>query len=405
MSFSRVVGQPRAIGVLRQALASDRVAHAYLFHGPAGTGKRAAALALALALVCERRGRAGAPADEACGACLACTKAARLIHPDVHVYLPFPKATGPLDRDPRPSDYGERLARLAADPYEASDYQTRAKLGDDAPATKAPAHRVTSVRGEPSDTVNHASLLHATSLAPAEASRTAVVIVGADLMNEVAANAFLKLLEEPPSKATLILTAERLDGLLPTILSRCQRVRFDALPALEVEQVLVARGVSDAQAAFVGRMSGGSLTRALDLLGQSELNDHRRLALDFVRAAYTGRPERIGPVVDAVAPLGRERVRAWLDLVRVWLRDMVLARELGEAAPLVNVDQMEAVHAFVAHVRQADPDAMTRLIGEAERVVEGNVSVPLTLHVLALGLGDAMRGRTAGHLVLPLAHA
>lgn len=396
MSFSRVVGQTRAVGVLRQALASDRVAHAYLFHGPAGTGKRAAALALAQALVCERRGRAGAPADDACGACLACTRAARLIHPDVHVYLPFPNVgSSPSDL---PSDYAERLARLAADPYEASDYRQRAKLGDAAPPQKASAYRIGTVR----------EMIRQFALAPSEAPSVVGVIVDADLMRGTqgeAANAFLKLLEEPPPGAVFVLTVERLDSLLPTILSRCQRVRFDALPAPDVDAALVARGVSPAQAAFVSRMAGGSLTRALDLLGQSELNDHRRLALDFVRAAYTGRPERIGPVVDAVAPLGRERVRAWLDLVRVWLRDMVLARELGAAAALVNVDQAEAVHAFVEHVRQADPGAMTQQIGEAERVVESNASLPLTLHVLALALGDAMRGRAAGHLVLPLAHA
>ena len=215
-------------------------------------------------------------------------------------------------------------------------------------------------------------------------------------------DAFLKMLEEPPPAVVLVLTAERLDGLLPTILSRCQRVRFDPLPPADVEAALVGRGLPPERAAFVGRMAGGSLTRALDLVGSTELAEHRRLALDFLRAAYTGRPERVAQAVEVVAALGRERVRAWLDLVRLWLRDLVHLRETGDPSALVNVDQADAVAAFVEHVREADPHAMTALVDEAERLVTGNVSAPLALTALALGLADAMRGRGTGRLFRPL---
>lgn len=389
MSFSRVVGQSRAVGVLAHALAADRVAHAYLFHGPAGTGKRAAALALSQALLCERGARTG----DACGVCLACTKAARLIHPDLHVYLPFPKVSTRADQDERPDDYAERLARLSADPYEGSDYRHRAKLDAEGAPTKAPAHRIGVVRD---------GLIRTLGYAPSEGRHVVGVVVDADRMNEQAANAFLKMLEEPPPAVVLVLTAERLDGLLPTILSRCQRVRFDPLPPADVEAALGARGMAPERAAFVARMAGGSLTRALALVGSPELGEHRRLALDFLRAAYTARPERVAPAVEAIAALGRERIRAWLDLVRLWLRDLVHLRETGDPSALVNVDQADAVAAFVQHVRGADPDAMAALVDEAERLVTGNVSAPLALTALALGLADAMRGRGGGRLYRPL---
>ncbi len=393
MPFSRVVGHERAVGVLQQALASGRVAHAYLFHGPAGVGKRAAALAFAQALQCERRGTPGGPVGDACGVCLACTKVARLIHPDVHVYLPFPKVSTQANRDERPDDYPERLARLAADAYDGTDYRQLAKLGGDAPPTKAAEHRKI-----PIDT----GVRHDLTYAPAEGRHAVGLLVDADRMRTEAGNSLLKLLEEPPPSVVLVLTAERLDGLLPTILSRCQRVRFDPLPAASIEAALVARGEGAPRAAFVSRMADGSLTRALALVGSEQLAEHRRLALDFLRAAYTARPERITPVVDAVAALGRERTRAWLDLVRTWVRDLVLARELGEAAPLVNVDQADAVRAFVTHVPYADADAMTALVADAEAAVERNASATLVLTTLALALGDAMRGASRDHLVRPL---
>src|SRR5690554_3711142 len=87
MGWNRVIDQERAVETLRRALASGRVAHAYLFHGPDGVGKRAAALAFAQALECQRR-----PAGEAdpCGACPACQKVAKMLHPDVLLYFPQP---------------------------------------------------------------------------------------------------------------------------------------------------------------------------------------------------------------------------------------------------------------------------------------------------------------------------
>ena len=394
MPWDRLIGQDRPTSVLAHALESGRVAHAYLFHGPAGVGKRAAALAFAQALQCERRGRPGGPAGDACGVCLACTKAARLIHPDVHVYLPFPRVSKGADKDDRPGDYAERLARLAADPYAAADYRQQAKLGDEGPSNKQVEHRKLPI---------NEYVRRELTYVPAEGRHVVGILTDADRMRTEAANAFLKLLEEPPAHVVLVLTAERLDAVLPTVLSRCQRVRFDRLATSAIETALVQqRGVEASRAAFVARMADGSFTRALNLLGSEELAAHRALALDFLRAAYTTRPERIAPAVEAAAALGRERIKGWLDLVQTWVRDLVLARELGAAAPLVNVDQADAVRAFVAHVPDADLGAMTSVLDEAEHLIERNSSAALVLTTLAFAMSDAMRGHPAGRLYQPL---
>jgi DNA polymerase-3 subunit delta' len=353
MSWDDVIDQPRVTDALRRAVASGRIAHAYLFHGPDGVGKRAVALAFAQVLQCERGG------DAACGQCLACTKVRRMLHPDVHVLLPYPS-------DADPGDVAERLARLGENPYAAVDFMRRPSLAD------------------PSKTSN----------------KQAFYSVGR--INE-AANAFLKLLEEPSPQTVLILTSSRPDRLLPTILSRCQRLRFDPLPAERIEAALTAReAVEPGYAATVARMADGSYTRALDLVENEDLQAGRTLVLDFFRLTYSQHVDRLADAVEHLSSLGRERTKGVLDLMLRWLRDLLLYRTLGDEAPLVNVDQRETIARFCDNVPQADLEAMVRLVEEAMELVGRNVHVTLVLTVLAQALGRAMRGPYPGRLYTPL---
>jgi len=390
LSWDSVIGQERVVGVLGRALASGRVAQAYLFHGPDGTGKRAAALAFAQALQCEARGR-NAPPDAACGRCLPCTKAARGLHPDVRLFLPHPK----LDKhDPKPDDYTERVQRHFQDPYEPVDYRSVAKLDEQGASNKQSEYRIKQVD----------EIRHEVGFLPGEGRYTIGILTHADWMRTEAANALLKLLEEPPARTVLVLTAERTDAMLPTILSRCQRLRFDPLPAEAVEAALVARrGVEAGRAAFVARMADGSFTQALALMGNEELAERRALALEFMRAAYTADPQKLAPLVERVGRLGREPVKQLLGLLLGWIRDLVLYRAAGDAAPLVNVDQAEAVRSFVERLPGAQLEAMAGLVEEAAERLERNVHTGLLLTVLAGALGAAMRGEPRERLFAPLA--
>ena len=105
MPWSDLIDQRRVTETLQRAVAGGRVAHAYLFYGPDGVGKRAVALELARTLQCEHGG------DTACGTCSACTKVSRMMHPDVHVLLPYPS-------DADPSDVAERLQRIDRSPQD-----------------------------------------------------------------------------------------------------------------------------------------------------------------------------------------------------------------------------------------------------------------------------------------------
>ena len=379
MGWEWVIGQERAVETLQRALVSGRVAHAYLFHGPDGVGKRAAALAFAQALECQRR----APGEAVpCATCTACQKVARMLHPDVHLYLPQPN-------DADEEDVGVRLQRLAANPYAEVDFRRRPSLDDPTKSSnKQTIYNVGRVR----------EITHDLRYSPAEGRHKVAVLTDADAMNEASANAFLKGLEEPTAHTVLILTASRPDRLLPTILSRCQRLRFDVLPPDVIEHALVGReALEPERAALLARMADGSYTRALTLSESEDLARQRAHVVAFFRAAFSGSGAALDDLVADLTGLGREGLKGVLHLMLGWVRDLVLARHAGKEAPLVNV------HRFVENLPAARLDAMAELVEHAVELVERNVNPTLVLTVLADALRAAMRGQERRRLFAPLA--
>jgi len=227
MSWSSVLGQPAALEYLRKTLQRGRAPHGYLFHGPAGVGKRTTAVALAQALLCHQP-----PADgEACGACKSCRwiagRSGQLSnHPDL---LPLLK---------NPGTEKEKL------------------LGDQEPAI-------------PLDTIQE--VCQKLSRSPLDGPRRVALIPEAHRMclgQAEAANAFLKTLEEPPKTSVVILTSSKPEALLETIVSRVQPVRFRRLAADDILAGLAAAGSrkSEAERALAATLADGSLGRAKELL-------------------------------------------------------------------------------------------------------------------------------------------
>ncbi|HWI41267.1 MAG TPA: DNA polymerase III subunit delta', partial [Verrucomicrobiae bacterium] len=174
--FAGIVGHDRELSILKRALHAGRVAHAYLFEGVEGCGKKTAALALVQALFCG--------GVEPCGGCPSCRKIASLQHADLHLLEPD----------------GAQI-------------------------------KIDQVR----------ELQKALSYRPIEAPRKACIIDQADRLNPAAGNALLKTLEEPPGNALIILVTSAPSAVLPTILSRCQRLEFSPVPQEAIRQLLEAR--------------------------------------------------------------------------------------------------------------------------------------------------------------------
>lgn len=385
MAWGNIINQERVTTVLHRAVEQQRIAHAYLFHGPYGVGKRAVALELAKALQCAENG------PDACGQCRPCTKVDRMVHPDVHVLFPYPKGTDE-------KDIGKRIQRLGENPYAAIDYVRRPSLSDPTETSnKQVMYHIDRV---------HEDLIQPMSFKPMEGRYKVALLTDAQHMNESAANAFLKLLEEPPPRTVFVLTTSRPDQLLPTIVSRCQRLRFDPLRPDAVEEALVEREDVDAErAAMLARMADGSYGRALSLTENEHLMASRALMLDYVRAGFIRDVDALNEHISDIQDMGRERVKGVLRLLLRWIRDLMLYRAQGDEAPIVNIDQAEAIARFCKNLPDADLEVMVELVEQAIELIERNVRVGLTLTVLAQRLSRAMRGVSASELYVPLPEA
>ena len=385
MVWNDVINQRRVKEVLSRGVANNRVAHAYLFYGPEGVGKRAIALAYAQVLQCQEGG------STACGICDACRKVQRMMHPDIHLLFPFPG-------DSEPQDITERIQYLGQHPYAPIDYQRRPSLSDTTKVSnKQSIYTVKRING---------TLRRAMSFRPVEGAYKIAILTDADLMRPEAANAFLKLLEEPSPATVFILITSRPDRMLPTITSRCQRLRFDPLSASDIEEALGKQpGDHVEDISVIARMANGSFTRALELIENEDLSSSRQLVLDYFRYAYTRHADKMADVIEQMNMLGRERVKGVMQLMLSWIRDLMLYSTLQSEELLINIDQAESIRKFCANVPLADTTVMAKLVEQAVELVGRNVQVSLVLLVLADSLHRAMHGKADVTLYTPLHEA
>lgn len=302
MPFRDVIGQARAVGFLQRALVTGRVAHAYLFSGPSGVGKRAAALAFAQALNCDMKQRSAdscqlTAAQDGCGACRACRNIAKGLHPDVQVIEPD-GATVKI----------EQIRTLEAD----------------------------------------------AALVPYEAQWKVFVLNSAERMTEQAANALLKTLEEPARGTMFILLTGTVSALLPTIVSRCQIVTFSPLPHGQIEALLREKGMESSRARLIASLSRGSIERAFSPEVAS-LPATRDLLLEGVGRGLHDGPAALVELAEKLAK-DREKLQQQLEILSAWLRDLMVAKASGRTDWLVNDDRGDAI------VRQAEGAPMDAIL-------------------------------------------
>jgi DNA polymerase III subunit delta' len=327
VSLAPLIGHVAERTAIAAALAANQLPNSLLIHGPAGIGKQRLALWLSQLLLCQRR--AGATA---CEECVSCRLVNRLEHPDLHWYFPLarPKAAGGSDR------LGEALEEARS-----------AELA----ARRADPLRPTVPDGLAGIYLAHVHvLLRAAAVRPAMGSRKVFIVGDAEALvpqeaSPEAANALLKLLEEPTADTTLILTASDPDVLLPTIRSRMLPVRLRPLQHNAVAEFLMQRaGAAAEDAQRAARISQGSIGRALAFLptrnGAGALDEIRTAARNLLDAALaTDGTARFAAAL-AESPAGaRGTFSDTLEFLTVWLRDLAAAGA-GAEDVVVNVDSL-----------------------------------------------------------------
>lgn len=334
MSWQRIKGHEAVVAQFARAVQRGRLAHAYLFAGPAGVGKRLFAEELAKALLCE-----APPADQfaACNHCSACVLVAAGTHPDCFV---------------------------VGRPEESLEL--------------------------PIETIRE--LCRGFALKSARGRGKVVILDDADDLNEAAANCFLKTLEEPPPRSVLILVGSSAERQLPTIVSRCQVVRFAPLPGPVVAELLRASGVTDAKAIErLVRLSGGSLGQAL-ALAEPALWEFRGVLLKALTQAKFDSVALAKQWLEFVEEAGKEsaqqRRRAALTL-RLLVDFLDDALRVANGGPSLTSDAGD-LRSLDELAKRLGPDQLLDVLDrclEADMQIDRRVQLALVVEALADALG------------------
>jgi DNA polymerase-3 subunit delta' len=319
MPFRDLAGHRRLLDLTARAAVRGSLPPSLIFAGPDGIGKKRAAVALAQLFNCASP--AANPAPDACGHCSACGRIARGVHADI----------------------------LVIEPGESGSI------------------KVDQVR----------QVVERTAYRPFEGRRRVVIVDDADAMEASAQNAFLKTLEEPPAASTFVLVTSRPDVLLPTLRSRCQRLRFGRLSPADVAAVLIRdHGFTEQDAHAAALLADGSIGRALE--GDSEAYaGAREAALSLLTTvAASADPRR--RLAAARSLRGnreeREELARRLRLVSSMLRDLAILLARADDTLVANADLRSSL------------EGLTRAF-DGERTVRAFSSVDRALDALARNAG------------------
>jgi DNA polymerase III subunit delta' len=368
-------GHARSRATLAAAARAGTLTQSLLVHGPAGVGKERFAHWIAALVLCDA-GDTGGP----CGACRSCRLVDRLEHPDVHWFFPLPRpdaATQEKLRDRLEEARGAELEARRADPHHLPAFE------------KPPAYFLGTIL----------NLQRLAGLRPSVGARKVFVVGDAEAMvpqesSQEAANAFLKLLEEPPADTTLVITSSTPGALLPTIRSRVLPIRLLRLEDAEVSAFLQRElALEREEAGALAAVADGAIGRALRLrpgsAGAGALQRQREAGRDLLAAALAeGEAPRLA-AAHAAAPSGaRGEFSGSLEALALWLRDL-MATAAGAPDTVRYAAGDEALLRRLAVRPGVSPEGVARAIlrvREAQAMAGGNVNPQLILAGLLGGI-------------------
>jgi DNA polymerase-3 subunit delta' len=346
--FESIIDQDRPVRILTTLLQNGTLPHALLFTGIEGVGKQAAAKALSMACNCQADDSGYRPGIEkiqasdrrevsarntaigACGRCKSCRKIESGNHPDIIQIKP----SGPFIKI---AQIRELCQTLAMKPYEAS---TRVVLIRDAQA-----------------------------------------------MNPAAGNALLKMLEEPPERTILILTAAQTLDLLPTIVSRCQHIRFNPISMKTLGNILaVEHGLDPADASAIAAMAGGSISRALTMC-QTHWLKRRNWILKEMRFLSSRSIGRIIAFAERITR-DKETLADTFEVIKSWLRDLIVVKYYP--AKILNQDMARDINLLSQQLEVKSLISIMETVQATQNRIYTNTNIRLTMEVMFLKLARSV---------------
>jgi|UPI00035E1233 DNA polymerase-3 subunit delta' len=341
MTLFPIINQKTNLELLHNIVKKKRVANAYLFYGEDGSGTEAVALEFAAILNCT------APEQRPCGQCPACKAMRGLEHPNLTLVFPIP-----IPKSSRSED--SPFKQLKEDELTEIHTAVRNKAAN-------PYYKISIRRGLHIPINFIREINRSIYLTSATSGQKVVIIFDAHLMSEDAANAFLKILEEPPSFSTFILTTANPEQLLATIRSRCQALFFPPIPFAELEVHLKSKAATPYDARLATYLASGNLLLAEQLL-ENNLTEIKTYVSQTFAALANGDVKTVYQLTNDLSQIGRTESDYLKQILRglvFWIRDMSLMRhgsddgklifnefattlkELTQKFPLLNFAQMK----------------------------------------------------------------
>jgi DNA polymerase-3 subunit delta' len=355
MFFSDIEGLDDTKKMLINSVQNRHVAHAQLFLGPEGSANLALALAYATYLNCENQ----QPTD-ACGTCASCLKINKLIHPDVNFVMPVTTTKSVAKDALSPKFLTEWREFVLASPYQT--------LNDWMGYIGAENKQGNISKDESRQLVKFASLK------AFEATFKIILIWLPELMHPAAANALLKLLEEPPANTIFLLVANAPDKLLATILSRTQLVKVRAFTDEEVIRYLTEKNLtSPAGAQQIALLAEGNLQAAVQLSSEMT-NDYFDFFVKWMRHCYANKFGDVVELSEDFQKMGRENQKNFLHYALSSLRKVLLYGIDESLVAYIPPAEVDFVSKFSRIVRDTNVPYLTEELNQAHYHIERNAN-------------------------------
>lgn len=325
--FSEIVGHEQIIEHLKNAIAADKVSHAYILNGPDKSGKMMLAKAFAQTLQCEKGG------TEPCMECHSCKQAMSGNQPDI-IYVRHEK------------------------PNTISVDDIRTQINNDI------------------------------VVKPYSSKRKIYIVDEAEKMNPQAQNALLKTIEEPPAYATLLLLTTNADTFLPTILSRCVRLNLKAVRDEKIREYLMKeKMLPDYQADICVAFAQGNVGKAIQLASSDSFNELKNSALQLLKRLDDIDLYEMTEAVKQIADYKLE-INDYFDLMMIWYRDILYFKATNDVNKLIFKDEVYDIKKQAASSSYQGIEAIIEALEKAKVRLNANVNFDLVIELLLLTIKE-----------------
>lgn len=377
MLFSEVVGQEAAKSHLLGMWQQNHLPHGLLICGQEGTGGLPMALALSQYLLCENKGT-----TDSCGHCPNCSKTAKMEHADLHFSFPTIKDSD-KKREALSNNYIKEFRKFVkAEPY-GTAFEWLQSINAENKQGNITAEECRLI-------------IEKLNLKAYEGGLKIMIMWRPEFLGKEG-NILLKLIEEPPADTVIILVAEAVENILPTILSRVQLIKLPPTKAVDIQQKLIAQhNIDTVKAKQIAMMADGSFTEALSLLEHIE-NDLFPMAKQWFNMLFTNNGVGISKFVEDLSKTGREPQKNFLLYVEHLLEETIRQRYTGQCKlaneELIFVQKLAAMKLSFEAIR-----LMIEGLNKTSYFIQRNANAKIQLQSLSIKMMYAIQNKKVSSL-------